>query len=209
MTKFNSPNIDWEKVNGLLPAIIQDQQTGQVLMLGYMNREALEQTCETGRVTFYSRTKKRLWMKGETSGHVLNVTQLLVDCDEDTLLILANRAGPCCHLNQVSCFGKQNVSFSVLNHLEQVILSRYQERPEGHYTTQLFAQGVKRIAQKVGEEGVEVALAASCGEREEVVSETADLLYHLLVLLVAKQIEFSEVLLFLQSRRTHITEPRP
>lgn len=201
MTAFNHSNIDWGKINGLLPAIIQDNQTGQVLMLDYMDQEALRTTCETGQVTFYSRTKKRLWMKGKTSGNVLHVIQILADCDDDTLLILAEIKGPCCHLNQPSCFGTYSAAFAALFHLEEVILSRYQERPSQHYTTQLFDQGLKRIAQKVGEEGVEVALAASCGDKSETLNEAADLLYHLLVLLVAKQISLNEVNLLLKQRQ--------
>lgn len=203
MTAFNPSNIDWEKINGLLPAIIQDNQTGQVLMLGYMNQDALRATCEMGQVTFYSRTKKRLWMKGETSGHLLRVVQILTDCDGDALLLLVEIKGPCCHLNQPSCFGSYSALFSVLSHLEEVILSRYQERQSQHYTTQLFEQGMKRIAQKVGEEGVEVALAASCGDKNETINEAADLLYHLLVLLVAKQISLNEVNLLLKQRQMH------
>lgn len=197
----NSMNLNWEKVNGLLPAIIQDNQTGQVLMLGYMNQEALRATYETKQVTFYSRTKKRLWMKGETSGHTLRVIQILTDCDEDALLILAEIKGPCCHLAQSSCFGTYFPTFSALFQLEKVILSRYQERPNQHYTTQLFEQGLKRIAQKVGEEGVEVALAGSCGDKNETMKEAADLLYHLLVLLIAKQISLNEVNLILKQRQ--------
>ena len=202
MREFKLQNIDWEKIKDLLPVIIQDNQTGQVLMLGYMNQDALHITCETGQVTFYSRTKKRLWMKGETSGNILKVLQILTDCDEDTLLILAEIEGPCCHLNQPSCFGTYSASFSTLPHLEGVIRSRYQERPKRHYTTELFEQGLKRIAQKVGEEGVEVALAASCGDKKETINETADLLYHLLVLLVAKQISLQEVIFILEQRQS-------
>lgn len=201
MTEFNPPRIDWEKINGLLPVIVQDNQTGQVLMLGYMNEDAVRATCKTGQVTFYSRTKKRLWMKGETSGYVLRVMQIFPDCDEDTLLILAEIKGPCCHLNQPSCFGSYTAPFSALSYLEELILSRYQERPDNHYTTQLFDQGLTRIAQKVGEEGVEVALAASCGDKRETINEAADLLYHLLVLLVAKQISLHEVNHLLQQRQ--------
>jgi phosphoribosyl-ATP pyrophosphohydrolase/phosphoribosyl-AMP cyclohydrolase len=195
-------NVNWNKVNGLLPVIIQDNKTGRVLMLGYMNPEALEITQETRRVTFYSRTKKRLWMKGETSGQVLQVIDMMMDCDEDSLLILANIEGPCCHLNQPSCFGSGFGAFSVLTSLEELIRSRHQERPENHYTTKLFEAGVKRIAQKVGEEGVEVALAATCGNKEELMNEAADLLYHLLVLLVAKQSSLNEVNLLLKQRNT-------
>lgn len=201
MTAFKPANIDWKKINGLLPAVIQDNKTGQVLMLGYMNQEAYRLTCETGLVTFYSRTKKRLWMKGETSGNTLQVIQILADCDEDTLLILAEIKGPCCHLNQPTCFGINSAPFSALSTLESIILSRYKERPSQHYTTYLFEQGLKRIAQKVGEEGVEVALAASCGDRYETLNEAADLLFHLLVLLVAKQISLNEVNLLLKQRQ--------
>lgn len=201
MNAFNPSNIDWDKINGLLPVIIQDNQTGQVLMLGYMDQVALGVTCDTGQVTFYSRTKKRLWMKGETSGNVLQVIQILADCDDDALLILAEINGPCCHLNQPSCFGIYSATFAILFHLEALIFSRYQERPSQHYTTQLFEQGLKRIAQKVGEEGVEVALAAACGDKNETLNEAADLLYHLLVLLVAKHISLNEVNLLLKQRQ--------
>ena len=194
------PNIDWDKVSGLLPAIIQDNQTGQVLMLGYMNPEALRITAETGQVTFYSRSKQRLWMKGETSGHVLKVQKILADCDEDAVLILADRKGPCCHLNQPSCFGTYTASFALLTYLEDLIRSRYRERPANHYTTFLFDQGLKRIAQKLGEEAVEVALAAGCGDKKETLNETADLIYHLLVLLVAKDLSFTEVHCVLEER---------
>lgn len=140
-------------------------------------------------------------MKGETSGHILRVIQILTDCDEDTLLILVEIKGPCCHLNQPSCFDTHPAPFSALFHLEKVILSRYQERPSQHYTTELFEKGLKHIAQKVGEEGVEVALAASCGDKNETINEAADLLYHLLVLLVAKQISLNEVNLILKHRQ--------
>lgn len=140
-------------------------------------------------------------MKGETSGHVLKVVQILSDCDEDSLLILAEIKGPCCHLNQPSCFGNFSAEFSTLFALEKIILSRYEERPNQHYTTQLFEQGLKRIAQKVGEEGVEVALAATCGDKNETINEAADLLYHLLVLLVAKNISLNEVTLLLKQRQ--------
>lgn len=202
MKIFNASNLDWEKVNGLLPVIIQDNQSGQVLMLGYMNQESLRITCQTAEVTFYSRTKKRLWKKGETSGQILQVIQILSDCDNDSLLILTKIKGPCCHMGESSCFGKNSSAvFSVLFFLERLILSRYQERPAQHYTTQLFEQGIKRIAQKLGEEGVELALAASAGDQNETLSEAADLLYHLLVLLVAKQIPLAEVYRCLQQRQ--------
>ena len=202
MNTFTPPTIDWQKVANLVPVIIQDNQTHQVLMLGYMNPEALTQTCKTGQVTFYSRSKKRLWIKGETSGNKLKVVQILADCDQDTVFILADITGPCCHLNQSSCFGKDHTTFSVLGQLEKIIHTRHQERPEHHYTTTLLNQGIQRIAQKVGEEGVELALAAVAGSRQETLYEAADLIYHLLVLLTFKEIKFNEVLTELQSRKT-------
>jgi phosphoribosyl-ATP pyrophosphohydrolase/phosphoribosyl-AMP cyclohydrolase len=200
MKKFKVPNIDWEKCAGLVPAIIQESSSGQILMLGYMNQEALACTCDSGKVTFYSRSKQRLWMKGETSGQILQVVQILADCDEDTLLILAQIEGACCHLGEKSCFGESKALFSVLTQLEELIISRSKQRPPNHYTTQLFEQGIKRIAQKVGEEGVELALAAMGSDREEILNEGADLLYHFLVLLTAKEVFFWEVLLVLQGR---------
>ncbi|KTD22569.1 bifunctional phosphoribosyl-AMP cyclohydrolase/phosphoribosyl-ATP diphosphatase HisIE [Legionella londiniensis] len=201
MSEFNPPIIDWEKAGSLLPAVIQDHYTRQVLMMGYMNREALARTCETGRVTFYSRTRQRLWMKGETSGHVLKVVDILSDCDHDALLILAKIEGHCCHLKQPSCFGRDGSFVPVLEKLEEVIVSRCRASERRSYTAQLFAEGLQRIAQKVGEEGVEVALAAVAGNREETISEAADLLYHLLVLLAAKEIAFREVLSSLLRRK--------
>jgi phosphoribosyl-ATP pyrophosphohydrolase/phosphoribosyl-AMP cyclohydrolase len=200
MNNVNPQLINWEKGDGLVPAIIQDNHTSQVLMLGYMNREALARTAETGRVTFYSRTKKRLWMKGETSGNNLEVVRILTDCDQDTLLILVHMQGPCCHLNQKSCFDSDSVSLDVLGQLEEVINSRYHHRPQGSYTTQLLEQGLNRIAQKVGEEGIEMAIAAVAGSRDETINEAADLLYHIVVLLVAKQIPLAEVLLLICTR---------
>ncbi len=200
MNAWIKPKIDWEKTGPLVPVIIQNHQTAQVLMLGYMNAEALDKTCHTGEVIFYSRSKQRLWKKGETSGHVLRVVDLFTDCDEDSLLILVDMHDPCCHLNRLSCFDHAPPLGSLLFKLEALIVSREKERPANHYTTLLFEQGIKRIAQKVGEEGVEVALAACCGEKEEIINEASDLLYHLLVLLVAKQIAFSEVLGLLKKR---------
>lgn len=204
---LNPENINWEKVNGLVPAIIQDHRTHQVLMMGYMNREALARTCETGQVTFYSRTKERLWMKGETSGYVLNVVRILEDCDHDTLLIFVNIEGPCCHLNRPSCFGADSAPSDVLARLEQMIRSRYRDRPEGSYTTRLFEEGMKHMAQKVGEEGVEVALAAVAGDREEVISEVADLLYHTLVLMTAKAVSLEDVCAVLSDRLAAYEDP--
>ncbi len=184
MTESTTENPDWKKGDGLLPAIVQDADDGRVLMLGYMNAEALEKTRSSGRVTFFSRSKRRLWTKGETSGNRLELVDILVDCDRDTLLVLARPNGPSCHTGTDTCFGDtrpRGVGF--LAELERIIRSRADADPETSYTARLLAEGVKRCAQKVGEEGVEVALAAAAGEREELESEAADLLYHLLVCL--------------------------
>ncbi|RFF27417.1 MULTISPECIES: bifunctional phosphoribosyl-AMP cyclohydrolase/phosphoribosyl-ATP diphosphatase HisIE [unclassified Wenzhouxiangella] len=176
--------LDWSKGDGLLPAIVQDADSGRVLMLGYMNAEALEKTRQSGRVTFYSRSKQRLWTKGETSGNHLEFVDALVDCDRDTLLVLARPLGPTCHLGSDTCFGNTPVpTAGFLTSLERTIQSRAGSDPEESYTARLLAEGTKRCAQKVGEEGVEVALAAVAGGREELESEAADLLYHLLVCL--------------------------
>ncbi|MEX0915599.1 MAG: bifunctional phosphoribosyl-AMP cyclohydrolase/phosphoribosyl-ATP diphosphatase HisIE, partial [Wenzhouxiangellaceae bacterium] len=177
---------DWQKADGLLPAVVQDTGTGRVLMLGYMNREALEKTQATGHVTFFSRSKQRLWTKGETSGNTLELVGMQLDCDRDTLLVQAIPHGPTCHLGTETCWGDAvNPSVGFLAELERIIESRKGADPDSSYTARLLEAGIKRCAQKVGEEGVEVALAASAGDREELVSESADLLYHLLVVLAA------------------------
>ena len=176
----------WEKMNFLLPAIVQDAFDGRVLMQGYMNREALEKTIKTGKVTFWSRSRSELWTKGETSGNYLDLVQVIADCDNDCLLVLAKPHGPVCHLETDTCFdceGKQEPSLVFLAELERVIAQRDNDRPPGSYTTDLFEAGTKRIAQKVGEEGVETALAATAGDKQELLNESADLMYHLLVLL--------------------------
>jgi phosphoribosyl-AMP cyclohydrolase / phosphoribosyl-ATP pyrophosphohydrolase len=173
--------LDWNKGDGLLPVIVQDASTRRVLMLGYMNREALEATLASGRVTFYSRSKQRLWTKGESSGHVLEVRAIEADCDNDTLLVQAVPHGPTCHLQRASCFAEAPGSF--LAELDALVARRERERPAGSYTTRLFEEGVRRIAQKVGEEGVETALAAVAQDEAALLGESADLLYHLLVLL--------------------------
>jgi phosphoribosyl-ATP pyrophosphohydrolase/phosphoribosyl-AMP cyclohydrolase len=192
--------IDWAKGGGLVPAVVQDAVSLRVLMLGYMNREALQKTLETGLVTFYSRSKKRLWRKGETSGHVLRCRDIRLDCDHDTLLILAEPLGPTCHLGAKSCFGDGDATgLSVLADLANTIRRRRQNPEPGSYTAKLFAAGMRRIAQKVGEEGVEVALAA--GNAEELAAESADLLYHLLVLLEAGGVELRAVMEILHKRR--------
>ena len=175
--------LDTQKIaDGLIPAIIQDDRTRQVLMLGYMNAEAYEKTVAEGRVTFYSRTKGRLWTKGETSGNFLTVRSIAKDCDNDTLLIRVEPAGPVCHTGSHSCFGgRLNEGF--IGTLQEVIQQRHRDMPEGSYTTKLFTKGVKKIAQKVGEEAVETVIEAVDNNNPDLVYEASDLIYHLLVLL--------------------------
>jgi phosphoribosyl-ATP pyrophosphohydrolase/phosphoribosyl-AMP cyclohydrolase len=196
---------DWDKGGGLLPAIVQDAASGAVLMLGYMNRESLAATRASGRVTFWSRSKGRLWTKGETSGHFLEVRQIAADCDGDTLLILAEPTGPACHKGTPTCWGEnppqsnaQRIAF--LGQLEQVIAQRIATRPPGSYTAKLLAQGTRRIAQKVGEEGLELALAGVAQSDPEIVGEAADLLYHMLLLLKVKGLSLSQVMVELETR---------
>lgn len=174
----------WDKQGGLLPAIIQDARSHRVLMLGYMDRDALVQTLRERRVTFFSRSRQRLWTKGEQSGNVLRMVSVDVDCDGDTLLVRADPEGPTCHLGLTSCF--EHAAGSALGDLDKLIEARERARPDGSYTTKLFAQGVKRIAQKVGEEGVETALAAVAEDGDALLGESADLVYHLIVLLRAR-----------------------
>ncbi|WP_305464883.1 bifunctional phosphoribosyl-AMP cyclohydrolase/phosphoribosyl-ATP diphosphatase HisIE [Photobacterium leiognathi] len=198
-------NINWEKVAGLIPAIVQDNASGQVLMLGYMNEDALQKTLDTKQVTFWSRTKERLWTKGETSGNVLQLKSIQLDCDQDTLLVQVDPIGPTCHLNTTTCFdsdesGTQPPSLVFLHQLEQLLASRKGADPESSYTASLYARGTKRISQKVGEEGVEVALAATSGDKAELVCESADLIYHLLVLLQDQGLSLSDVTNKLQER---------
>ena len=185
-------SLDWKKSGGMLPAIIQDAASEAVLMLGYMNREALEQTLQRGRVVFFSRTRDRLWEKGETSGNTLELVSVVTDCDSDALLVRVRPHGPTCHRNTPSCFGDGALpradGLGFLAQLETVIASRIAQSPEGSYTAKLYGQGLKRMAQKVGEEGVEVALAALSGDNRELVSESADLLFHLALLLRARDL---------------------
>jgi phosphoribosyl-ATP pyrophosphohydrolase/phosphoribosyl-AMP cyclohydrolase len=198
-------SLDWGKGDGLLPAIVQDALSGAVLMLGYMNREALAATQTTGRVTFWSRTKGRLWTKGETSGHFLELKGIAADCDADTLLILAEPTGPVCHTGTPTCWGEsppqsaaQQLAF--LGSLEEVIAQRIAARPAGSYTAKLVAAGTRRIAQKVGEEGLELALAGVAQSDPEIVGEAADLLYHMLLLLKVKGLSLSQVVAELERR---------
>jgi len=195
--------IDWKKIDRLIPAIIQDFQSSQVLMMGYMNPEALEKTLETGLVTFFSRTKNRLWTKGETSGNVLQLKNISLDCDNDTLLVLVNPIGPTCHRGTTTCFDgdEQELSQWVwLHQLENLLADRKHADPDSSYTASLYARGTKRISQKVGEEGVEVALAATSGDKAELVCESADLMYHLLVLLQDQGLSMNDVINKLKER---------
>ncbi|EEQ18776.1 Phosphoribosyl-ATP pyrophosphatase [Yersinia intermedia ATCC 29909] len=183
-----------------MPAIVQHAISGEVLMMGYMNQEALAVTQQTGKVTFFSRTKQRLWTKGESSGNVLNVVNIYPDCDNDTLLILANPIGPTCHLGNNSCFAPAASDWGFLYQLEQLLASRKSADPASSYTAKLYASGTKRIAQKVGEEGVETALAATVNDREELTNEASDLMYHLLVLLQDQDLNLSKVIGRLRER---------
>jgi phosphoribosyl-ATP pyrophosphohydrolase/phosphoribosyl-AMP cyclohydrolase len=196
--------LQWQKMDGLIPAIVQDAFDGRVLMQAFMNREALACSLDTGKVTFWSRSREVLWTKGETSGNTLQLVAIHADCDNDCLLVLAIPSGPACHRNTDTCFDndkhKVMPELAFLAGLERLIARREVERPEDSYTTKLFEAGIKRIAQKVGEEGVETALAAAVGDREELVNESADLLYHLLVLLRACGVGLSEVTSLLSSR---------
>ena len=180
-------NIDFPKSNGLVPAIIQDEWTSKVLMLGYMNEEALIKTQQTGLVTFFSRTKNHLWTKGEESGNYLNVVSITPDCDNDTLLIKVHPVGPVCHTGTDTCWGESNADdISFLKYLQDFITLRFKEMPEGSYTTSLFKKGVNRMAQKVGEEAVETVIEATNGTEEGFIYEASDLMYHLIVLLTSK-----------------------
>ncbi|CAM7745839.1 TPA: bifunctional phosphoribosyl-AMP cyclohydrolase/phosphoribosyl-ATP diphosphatase HisIE [Escherichia coli] len=192
--------MDWQKNAGLMPAIIQHAVSGEVLMLGYMNEEALAKTQETGKVTFFSRTKQRLWTKGETSGHFLNVISIAPDCDNDTLLILVNSIGPTCHKGTSSCFGDNSHQWLFLYQLEQLLAERKSADPASSYTAKLYANGTKRIAQKVGEEGVETALAATVHDKFELKNEASDLMYHLLVLLQDQELNLTAVIENLRER---------
>jgi phosphoribosyl-AMP cyclohydrolase / phosphoribosyl-ATP pyrophosphohydrolase len=197
-------SLDFAKSDGLLPAVVQHAITGAVLMVGYMNREALRETLSRRHVVFFSRSKQRLWEKGETSGHFLELDQVRTDCDRDALLVTARPLGPVCHEGTATCFGNESLTgaerLAFLANLEGVIEKRIAESPQGSYTARLFAQGPKRIAQKVGEEGLEVALAAAVETDDKVLAESADLIFHLLVLLRSRGLSFQGVVAELQSR---------
>lgn len=200
LTEQQLTQLDWEKIDGLMPVVIQHAISGEVLMLGYMNQQALAQTEQSGKVTFFSRTKQRLWTKGETSGNFLNVVSITPDCDNDTLLILAKPIGPTCHLGNSSCFAGARHDWHFLYELEQLLAERKTADPESSYTAKLYASGTKRIAQKVGEEGVETALAATVNDRHELTNEASDLMYHLLVLLQDQDLDLSAVIENLRTR---------
>lgn len=200
LTEQQRNQLDWEKTDNLMPVIVQHAVSGEVLMLGYMNQEALAQTERSGKVTFFSRTKQRLWTKGETSGNFLNVVSITPDCDNDTLLVLVNPIGPTCHLGTSSCFAPAKHDWHFLYELEQLLASRKTADPESSYTAKLYASGTKRIAQKVGEEGVETALAATVNDRFELKNEASDLVYHLLVLLQDQDLDLSAVIENLKQR---------
>lgn len=191
----------WDKMDNLIPAVIQDQHTLQVLMVGYLSQESLAETLKTNQVTFYSRSKNRLWTKGETSGNFLNVVAIYPDCDNDSILILVKPVGPACHLGTTSCFNQENhLGVGLLAVLENIILDRQQSASQKSYTASLLQGDVTRVAQKVGEEGVEVALAAATGHHAECTEESADLLYHLLVLLRRMDLDLDDVLAVLKKR---------
>ncbi len=195
-------NIDFEKTDGLVPAIIQDNTTRNVLMLGYMNREAYEKTMATGKVTFWSRTRNCLWTKGETSGNFLNLVDIKVDCDNDTLLVRVNPTGPACHLGTDTCWGETNDANPLLflTELQDFINKRHEEMPEGSYTTSLFKDGLNRMAQKVGEEALEAVIEATNGTNDRLIYEASDMFYHLIVLLTSKGLRIEDIAKELKER---------
>ncbi|MGD8780190.1 MAG: bifunctional phosphoribosyl-AMP cyclohydrolase/phosphoribosyl-ATP diphosphatase HisIE [Ignavibacteria bacterium] len=192
--------VNFEKLNGLVPAIIIDDITGQVLMLGFMNKEALQKTIETKKVTFFSRSKNRLWTKGETSQNYLLLKNIKTDCDNDTLLVYAEPQGPTCHTGSYSCFGGKKENINWLLKLSELIKNRKKELPEGSYTTKLFKSGENRIIQKVGEEAVETIIAVKNRDKKEIINETSDLIYHLLVMLAEQEIELTDIVKNLEKR---------
>ena len=200
MNNILSTDLDFEKGNGLIPAIIQDYATNKVLMLGYMNEEAFEKTKAEKRVCFYSRSKKRLWTKGESSGNFLEVKEIKKDCDQDALLIFVTPLGPVCHTGQDTCFDEKNVDTNFLKHLETIIQARKNNPTDNSYTSSLFKKGINKVAQKVGEEAVELVIEAKDDNSALFLGEAADLLYHYLVLLTAKDFELEDVLFVLKER---------
>ncbi|EJD6043142.1 bifunctional phosphoribosyl-AMP cyclohydrolase/phosphoribosyl-ATP diphosphatase HisIE [Providencia rettgeri] len=200
LTTEQCSQLAWQKVDNLIPVIVQHAVSGDVLMLGYMNPEALQTTLDSRKVTFYSRTKQRLWTKGETSNNFLNLVDIYPDCDSDTLLALALPDGPTCHKGTQSCFAPAQSDWGFLFELETLLKERKTASPESSYTARLYASGTKRIAQKVGEEGVETALAATVNDRAELTNEAADLMYHLMVLLQDQELDLSTIIKRLKER---------
>lgn len=201
LTRASADKLAWDKMSGLLPAVVQDRASGRVLMLGYMSKEAIAATLETGLATFYSRSKGRLWQKGETSGNRLHVREIRADCDDDALLLLAEPAGPTCHLGSCSCFGDEALDGpGWLADLATIVRDRADTPQQSSYTRQLLDEGTERIAQKIGEEGVEVALAAVSGDAGRCAEEIADLTYHLAVLMQAAGLQWQDVIAVLQAR---------
>lgn len=203
-TAFDAGKVDFGKSDGLVPAIVQDVDTGAVLMLAYMNREALDETLKRRRAVFYSRSKARLWEKGETTGHTLDLVDIALDCDADTLLVTARPRGPACHNGTLTCFGNESraaaTDIAFLAKLERVVEQRATEKPDASYTAKLLAKGINKVAQKVGEEGVETALAGASETDDKLIGESADLLFHLLVLLRARGLSLRQVVDTLESR---------
>ena len=203
ITQNNMAELAWQKMDNLLPCIVQHAVSGKVLMQGYMNQEALAHTLNSGKVTFFSRSKQRLWTKGESSNHTLELVEITADCDQDCILVLAHPNGPTCHTGTETCwFDSASADLSFIGELEQVIASRKGADPASSYTAHLYSKGIKRIAQKVGEEGVETALAATVRDLDELKNESADLLYHLMVLLQASDLSLSDVVAVLRKRHS-------
>lgn len=192
--------LNFSKLNGLIPAIIVDSETDKILMLGFMNKQALEKTIQTNKVTFFSRTKNALWTKGETSGSFLIVQNIISDCDNDSIIVYAEPQGPTCHTGNYSCFGLEKNNLKFLGYLNDLIYQRKKDLPEGSYTTELFKSGSDRIIQKVGEEATEVIIAAKNKSRREIIYESADLLFHLMVMLADNEINLTDVVDELKSR---------
>ena len=194
--------IDFEKMGGLVPAIIQDAKTKNVLMMGFMNQEAYEKTLETGKVTFWSRSRNQLWTKGETSGNFLELVSIQNDCDNDTLLVKANPMGPTCHKGTDTCWGEENTENPLLflTELQDFIEKRHEEMPEGSYTTRLFKEGINKMAQKMGEEALEAVIEATNGSNEKLIYEVSDMFYHLIVLLTSKGLRIEDIAKELQKR---------
>lgn len=192
--------LNFEKLNGIIPAVIVDVNTKKVLMLGFMNKQSLTKTIETKLVTFYSRTRNSIWTKGETSGNFLKLIEIKIDCDSDSILIYAEPQGPTCHLGNYSCFNEEKKSIQFLEKLFELIKSRKKELPENSYTTKLFKEGENRIVQKVGEEAIETIIAAKNNDKTEIINEVSDLIFHLFVMLVEKNIDFTDIVINLEKR---------